>query len=661
MSVTVRRVAALVAVLVCVGGAAVMSASHRNQLMRQARQDAEAEAEQTWQATAEALKALVPPMSARAQRVAKLENIANIVRSTTSHSDLQELGTTLKDARASEAWLNDPLAGAAFTLFLGREPALSETPALVEAMKGQLERAELAPTGAFVVEGQRLWLVGVARTEVENLSGQGAFVGVAREVAAADLPLAASGVALQLVMGDSKNTLSVGAKDDVEHLARRRISMKRDESPCCVTRDLVPGVSLAVLKDPKPRLDAAEAEATHAQWPRFGVAAALSLVVVALALLGGRKPKADEDARDALLRETQQQLRQSQEVLQKLSTGAFATQQNAAAPNVVPLGDPVLDSTQASVSTSRYEVAAPLGEGGMARVAIAVVRGAEGFKRTFVLKRLKPEHVSNVELVNQFIDEARLGASLVHSNIVPIFDFGRDADGYYLAQEYILGRDVDTLVQRSMEKRGRALEAPLVATIGQEALKALSYAHTRTTDDGKAAGLVHRDVSPANLMVSKRGEVKLLDFGIVKSADRVTQTQAGVVKGNLFYMSPEQARALPVDPRSDLFSLGMVLTTAVLGTPLYDGNTMYELMTRAAHGPTSADLERVRAGAGPLTGFLLKALAIDPAARFQSATEMANVLAGVMPPAPAMELEELVRFLVGDDLEAERQRFAGAS
>lgn len=660
MSVTVRRVAALVGVLVCVGGAAVMSASNRNQLMRQARQDAEADAEKTWQATADALKALVPPMGARAQRVATLKNIADIVASTTSHSDLQELGSTLKDARSSEDWLNAPLAGAAFTFFLGREPALTETPALVETMKSQLERAELAPTGEFVVVDQHLWLVGVARTTAENLSGQGAFVGVAREVTAADLPPSANGIALQLVMGDSKNTLSAGAKEDVEHLARRRISMKRDESPCCVTRDLVPGVSLAVLKDPKPTLDAAEAEATRAQWPKFGVAGVLSLVIVAVALLGGRKPKV-EDARDALLRETQQQLRQSQEVLQKLSTGAFATQQAAAAPNVVPLGDPVLDSTQASVAMSRYEVVAPLGEGGMARVAIAVVRGAEGFKRTFVLKRLKPEHVANVELVNQFIDEARLGASLVHSNIVPIFDFGRDADGYYLAQEYILGRDVDTLVARSLEKRGRPLEAPLVATIGQEALKALSYAHTRTTDDGKAAGLVHRDVSPANLMVSKRGEVKLLDFGIVKSADRVTQTQAGVVKGNLFYMSPEQARALPVDPRSDLFSLGMVLTTAVLGQPLYDGNTMYELMTRAANGPTAADLERVKAGAGPLVGFLLKALAIDPAARFQTATEMANVLAGVMAPAPAMELEELVRFLVGEDLEAERQRFAGAS
>ena len=658
---TVRRVAALVGVLVCLGGAAVLSASHRNQLMRQARQEAEADAEKTWRATADALEALVPPMSARAQLTAQLKNTGSLVASTTSHSDLNELGTTLKDARASEGWLNDPVADAAFTFFLGSQLAFTETPALVKNMKGLLEDAALGPKAVFVVEGQQLWLVGVSRTEVENLSGIRAYVGLARRVTEADLPPAGEGVAIQLVTGSSKDALSAGAKASVDHLARRRISMKRDESPCCVTRDLVPGVSLAVFKDPKPTLDAAEAEATRAQWPKFGIAGALSLVIVAVALLTGRKAKPEEDARDALLRETQQQLRQSQEVLQKLSTGAFATQQQGSTPNVVPLGDPVLDSTQASVSMSRYEVVAPLGEGGMARVAIAVVRGAEGFKRTFVLKRLKPEHVANVELVNQFIDEARLGASLVHSNIVPIFDFGRDADGYYLAQEYILGRDVDTLVQRSMEKRGRPLEAPLVATIGQEALKALSYAHTRTTDDGKAAGLVHRDVSPANLMVSKRGEVKLLDFGIVKSADRVTHTQAGVVKGNLFYMSPEQARALPVDPRSDLFSLGMVLTTAVLGTPLYDGNTMYELMTRAANGPTAADLERVKAGAGPLVGFLLKALAIDPAARFQTATEMANVLAGVMAPAPAMELEELVRFLVGDDLEAERQRFAGAS
>jgi serine/threonine-protein kinase len=379
-----------------------------------------------------------------------------------------------------------------------------------------------------------------------------------------------------------------------------------------------------------------------------------------LALFLGRSPPKD-DERDRLLRETQHQLRQSQEVLQKLSTGAFATQAAAGASPLAPEIDVGFASTQASVSVSRYEVVAPLGEGGMAKVSVAVVRGAEGFKRTFVVKRLKSEHAANQELVNQFIDEARLGASLVHSNIVPIFDFGRDADGYFLAQEYILGRDVDTLIEAHVKKYGTGLPPAIVATIGHEALKALSYAHTRTTDSGEFAGLVHRDVSPANLMISKRGEVKLLDFGIVKSADRVTQTQAGIVKGNLFFMSPEQARALPVDPRSDLFSLGMVMATALVGKPLYTGDNMYDLITRAGAGPTAADLELLSAAAGPLKTFLLKALAVDPEVRFQSASLMSSALASVLSPAPSVELEALMTEFFKDQLDAERQRFSGAA
>jgi serine/threonine-protein kinase len=391
------------------------------------------------------------------------------------------------------------------------------------------------------------------------------------------------------------------------------------------------------------------------------VAGVVSLLSVLGLLLLGRRGQ-DDAVRDQLLRETQVQLRQSQEVLQKLSTGAFATQMAGGAAAAPPgPTDAAYASTQASAMPSRYEVVAPLGEGGMAKVSIAVVRGAEGFKRTFVLKRLKADHQGNQELVNQFIDEARLGASLVHSNVVPVFDFGRDADGYYLAQEYILGRSVDALLQASLDQRGRPLEPAVVVAIAQETLKALSYAHSRTNDAGQPMGLVHRDVSPSNVMVSQRGEVKLLDFGIVKSNDRVTQTQAGVVKGNLFYMSPEQARALNVDARSDLFSLGMVMATALLGTPLYTGNSMYELMTRAAAGPTADDLERIRAGGGPLSTFLLKALSLDPNGRYVDANAMAQALSTVGPAASAQDLERLMTELVGDVLADEKKRFAEAS
>jgi hypothetical protein len=655
MSSPGRRLIAVVVVLGAFSGAAVLSAQNRRQVVDAARRQAEAAAERTWDERAQAIRALTRPLAERADRVASLENFKRLHEATTSHSDMKDFANTLADARAAEGWLRSPVAGAATTFFLGKALVSTETPALVGHFERLLEAAEVAPTGALVASEGRAWLLALARTKTENLSGEPAFVGLARALTSEDLGVVPTATAVQLVVDDRvRDALATGGAEGVARLERRRVSKVRDETPCCVVRDVERGVSLAVYRDPSPELTAAEAEATRAQWPRFAVAAALSLVAVALVLLAGRRAP-DDEARDALLRETQAQLRQSHEVLQKLSTGALATQVAAgAAPVAVdPLGD-----TQASPSTSRYEIIAPLGEGGMAKVFVAVTRGAEGFKRTFVVKRLKAEHAGNQDLVNQFIDEARLGASLVHSNIVPVFDFGRDAEGYYLAQEYILGRDVETLVAASQRKRGRTLEPALVAAIGQEALKALAYAHTRTDAAGKPAGLVHRDVSPANLMVSLRGEVKLLDFGIVKSADRVTKTQAGMVKGNLFFMSPEQARALEVDFRSDLFSLGMVLTFVTLGRALYTGETVLDLMNRAAAGPTARDLDDVRAGAGPLAAFLEKALAVDPNARFQTAGEMAQALAEAMPAAPAMELEALMRALFEAELESDRQRFS---
>ena len=661
MSSTTRLILGLVVVVGCLAAGATMSAQHRQQLVDAANRTADEQLEAAWTKAADGLRALSGPMGERAASVAALSNTADILTNSTSQSDLAEVGRTFADAHATEPWLKGPVGDSTVALFIGSRLASASEPALTAESEKLISEAEGTGKASALVVAGGPWLLGVGRTKVQNRSGDSGFIALGRRLTVEDLPVPTPGAALQLVVvGNEKSPMGVGDVDGLARLSRRRISMKRDESHCCLNRELVKGLELALFKDPQPLLTAAEVEATRGQWPRLGIAAALALLGVIALLLVGRRTTKGDDERDQLLRETQAQLRQSHEVLQKLSTGAFATQAVAGGLLPAPTQD-ALASTQASATASRYEVVAPLGQGGMAKVFIAVVRGAEGFKRTFVLKRLKAEHAGNQELVNQFIDEARLGASLVQSNIVPIFDFGRDAEGYYLAQEYILGRDVDALIEASKTKRGTALEVPIVAAIAQEALKALAYAHTRTTDAGQAAGLVHRDVSPANLMVSGRGEVKLLDFGIVLSADRVTQTQAGVVKGNLFFMSPEQARALPVDPRSDLFSLAMVMVNAALGRPLYTGETMYELMTRAAAGPTEADLALVRSGTGPLSTFLVKALAVDPALRFQSAKDMASALASAVPAAPASELEALMSTLFKEDLEADRQRFAEAS
>jgi len=317
-----------------------------------------------------------------------------------------------------------------------------------------------------------------------------------------------------------------------------------------------------------------------------------------------------------------------------------------------------LDSTSPSHGGGkRYHEVAPLGEGGMAKVSIAVTHGAEGFRRTFVVKRLKTELTVNPEIVAQFIDEARLGASLVHSNIVPVFDFGKDSEGYFLAQEYIMGRDLDAVRRALFEQHRATLDLPLVLYVAQEALKALSYAHGKTDDAGRPLSLVHRDVSPNNLMISARGELKLLDFGIVKAAGKLSHTQTGMIKGNVFYMSPEQARGLPVDQRSDLFSLGLVLFTVCAGEPLYRGNSNYELLTRAAEGPGPEELARVSRLPAVLAELLAKVLQFDPNKRFASAEEFAHALpAGQIGSAGAMQ--QLMDALFKEDFAAERQRFS---
>jgi hypothetical protein len=271
----------------------------------------------------------------------------------------------------------------------------------------------------------------------------------------------------------------------------------------------------------------------------------------------------------------------------------------------------------------RYHLFDRLGEGGMAEIFLAEASGVEGFTRTFVLKRLRPELARDKEAVAQFIDEARLQAGLVHSNIVPVFDFGVVDGEYFMTQEYIVGRDL----ARLMERQPGGLPAPLAYFIAHETLQALAYAHSHHDQEGSALGVVHRDVSPANIMLSNAGEVKLADFGIVKLNSRVSRTQVGMVKGNANFMSPEQARGQAVDARSDLFSVALALYHSLSGELLYSGNNDLEVLYRAAGGLEVGDVARIRKLADPAPQILERAMALDPGARFQSATEFADALA----------------------------------
>jgi hypothetical protein len=275
----------------------------------------------------------------------------------------------------------------------------------------------------------------------------------------------------------------------------------------------------------------------------------------------------------------------------------------------------------------RYKLVDRLGEGGMSELFVAEVAGVEGFTRNFVLKRLRPELARDKEAVSQFIDEARMQAGLVHSNIVPVFDFGVVAGEYFMTQEYIVGRDLARFVGRYIEQHDAGLPEAMAYYIAHETLQALSYAHDQHDKVGSPMGIVHRDISASNVMVSLLGEVKLSDFGIVKSNRRVSKTQVGMVKGNANFMSPEQARGQAVDHRSDLFSLGHVLYYCLAGELLYTGENDLDVLYRAANGITPDDLTRLRKLPDPAASILEKALAFEPAERFQSAAEFADALA----------------------------------
>ena len=292
---------------------------------------------------------------------------------------------------------------------------------------------------------------------------------------------------------------------------------------------------------------------------------------------------------------------------ERRSTAKMGTPQTPAAPTTV---------------FGRYRLLGRLDGGGMADIYTAVLHGAEGFRRAFVIKRLRPELLKSRNVVDQFIDEAKLGSSLVHTNIVPVFDFGKVGDEYFMAQEFIVGRDIARLLQRHVERTGRPLDERLMLYVAHGVLEALTYAHAQTDAAGVSLGLVHRDISPSNIMLTAMGEVKLFDFGIVKATGRVSKTEAGVVKGNIAFMSPEQARGQPLDQRSDLFSLGLVLYYSLINEQTYRATGTFEQLMQAASGPSEEQLAKL-AATPAAARVLRRALAVDLARRYQSAAEFA--------------------------------------
>ena len=212
----------------------------------------------------------------------------------------------------------------------------------------------------------------------------------------------------------------------------------------------------------------------------------------------------------------------------------------------------------------KYFLIKKLAEGGMAEIFLAKQLGVEGFEKNVVIKRMLPHLSAASDFVSMFLDEARLAASLTHSNIVQISDLGLSDSCYYICMEYLAGEDLATVL-RTAKRRGEPAPVNIILRVLTEAAIGLHFAHEAVDPKGEPMRLVHRDISPSNIFVTYGGQVKVLDFGIAKAESRVTSTGAGIVKGKYQYMSPEQARGDSIDRRSDIFSLGVSLYEALTG------------------------------------------------------------------------------------------------
>jgi serine/threonine-protein kinase len=306
----------------------------------------------------------------------------------------------------------------------------------------------------------------------------------------------------------------------------------------------------------------------------------------------------------------------------------------------------------------RYTLVDRIGLGGMAEIYSAVTTGEGSFRRPVVIKRLRPELTADPNAVAQFCDEANLLAAFHHPNIVAVHDFGRWQNQFFLAEEYVQGRDLGRIVGASFSRDGRPPRPEVVAYVAHEILKGLDYAHSMENERGWPMGIVHRDVSPENIVVSPRGEVKLLDFGVVKSTEgRAAKTEMGVVKGNVTYMSPEQARGLEVDARADLFSLALVMYFCCTGYPLYAAHTTYGLLMLAGSGPSSDGRTAIQRLPEPIAAVVQRATDANLDSRYASAREMAADLeaAARQGGGPA---SALVAELFGPELKDEAHRIA---
>lgn len=313
----------------------------------------------------------------------------------------------------------------------------------------------------------------------------------------------------------------------------------------------------------------------------------------------------------------------------------------------------------APITFGKYLLLDRINVGGMAEVFKAKTFGIEGFERIIAIKRILPNMADDEEFINMFVDEARIAVELSHANIVQIYELGKFENQYYIAMEYVSGKDLRQLLDR-YRKKGKVLPVPAAAYITSRICEGLDYAHRKKNPAGRELNVIHRDVSPQNILVSYEGAVKITDFGIAKAEDRASKTQAGVLKGKFGYMSPEQVRGLEIDHRSDIFAVGILLYEMVTGKRLFIGESDFSTLERVRKAEVVPPTEHNPELPAEFEQVVMRTLARERDERYQWASELLDDLQQFLIDNNTIYNAKRLSALLADDyqsdIDAEMQR-----
>jgi len=325
------------------------------------------------------------------------------------------------------------------------------------------------------------------------------------------------------------------------------------------------------------------------------------------------------------------------------------------------MSQPEAQPKREPIRFGKYTLVDRIAVGGMAEIFLARQAGLEGFEKTIVIKRIRPHLSKQANFVKMFLNEAKLAAQLNHPNIVQIYDLGKIGENYFIAMEYIFGRDMRRIIPKA-DQMGIPFPMVYALKIASSVCEGLYYAHQKVDLYGNPLNIVHRDVTPENIFVSFDGTVKMLDFGIAKAANQIEQTRAGEIKGKLSYMSPEQCLGKPLDCRSDLFSLGVVLYEWITGFKLFTGDSEVAVLKSITEGKIYAPSYFKADIPEQVEAILMRSLEKDREKRYQTAWDMQydvdQFLSQYEFTPSNIHLSNFLKQLFNDELEEEKARLA---